>query len=74
MPEECLEGRTTDPATWLRTPANLERLAAFTRAAKARRRAIEDREAPAADPARPVDQRRQEHHQPGPGQRQSLQP
>ncbi|MEY7977225.1 hypothetical protein AB8O53_12995, partial [Streptomyces pilosus] len=32
MPEECLGGRTTDAGTWLRTPKNLERLAAFTRA------------------------------------------
>ncbi|MCX4970914.1 hypothetical protein OHA98_40505 [Streptomyces sp. NBC_00654] len=37
MPEEYLEGRTTDPATWLRTPENLDRLAAFTRVANARR-------------------------------------
>lgn len=78
MPEEYLEGRTTDPATWLRTPENLDRLAAFTRAAKARRRAIEKGEipAPAADPAGPVDRRRQEHEQhqqPGPGPGQSLQ-
>ncbi|MFE2513341.1 MobF family relaxase [Streptomyces naganishii] len=71
MPQEYLEGRTTDPETWMRTPANLERLAAITRAADARRRAIEDREfpAPAADP---VDPGRQEHEQqhpkPGPGQ------
>jgi conjugative relaxase-like TrwC/TraI family protein len=74
MPQECLEGRTTDPETWMRTPANLERLAAITRAADARRRAIEDREfpAPAADPVDPVDPGRQEHEQqhpkPGPGQ------
>ncbi|MDN3259816.1 hypothetical protein QWJ26_08320 [Streptomyces sp. CSDS2] len=77
MPGEYLEGRTTDPATWMRTPENLERLAAFTRVAKARRRAIEEGEipAPAADP---VDRRRQEHEQqhqqPGPGQGQGLQP
>jgi hypothetical protein len=69
MPE-LLEGRTTDPATWMRTPENLERLAAITRAADARRRAIEDRELPApATP--PADPRRQEHEQqhqqPGPG-------
>ncbi|MEV4342380.1 hypothetical protein [Streptomyces sp. NPDC049590] len=80
MPEEYLEGRTTDPATWLRTPQNLERLAAFTRAAKARRRAIEEGETstPAVDPAGPVDRRLQEHEpqhqQPGPGQSQGLQP
>ncbi|MFE3830861.1 relaxase domain-containing protein [Streptomyces sp. NPDC059092] len=73
MPKEYLEGRTTDPATWMRTPENLDRLAAVTRAANARRRAIEDGEipAPAADTAGPVDRRRQEHQQhqqPGPGQ------
>ncbi|MFB7919251.1 hypothetical protein [Streptomyces sp. NPDC056061] len=63
MPQEYLEGRTTDPATWIRTPENLERLAALTHAANARRRAIEDREDPAADPASLVDRRRQEHEQ-----------
>jgi hypothetical protein len=31
MPQEYLEGRTTDSATWLRTPENLDRLAAFKR-------------------------------------------
>jgi hypothetical protein len=40
MPEKYLGGRTTDPATWLRTPENLERLAAFTRTANARRCAM----------------------------------
>ncbi|XQE90380.1 hypothetical protein ACN24M_39155 [Streptomyces microflavus] len=78
MPDVYRGGRTTDPATWLRTPENLDRLAAITRAANARRRAIEDGEipAPAADPAGPVDRRRQEceqqHQQPSPGQ--GLQP
>ncbi|MEW2426336.1 hypothetical protein AB0911_38545 [Streptomyces nigra] len=42
MPAEYLEGRTTDPTTWLRTPKNLDRLAAFTRAADTRRRAMEE--------------------------------
>ncbi|MEU9617017.1 MobF family relaxase [Streptomyces sp. NPDC048209] len=69
LPEEYLEGRTTDPATWLRTPENLDRLAAITRAANARRRAIEDGQTPAADLAIPVDRHRQEreqqHRQPG---------
>ncbi|MEV6939452.1 hypothetical protein AB0N19_35015 [Streptomyces sp. NPDC051132] len=78
MPEEYLGGRTTDAATWLRTPKNLERLAAFTRAADARRRAMEDRKAPPADPASAVDQHRQEHEQqrrqPDPGQGQDLRP
>ncbi|MEW2267038.1 hypothetical protein ACGF5T_35105 [Streptomyces sp. NPDC047853] len=78
MPEEYLEGRTTDAATWLRTPRNLDRLAAFTRAADTRRRAIEDRKAPAADPANPVYQRRQDHEQqrqqPDLGQGQGLRP
>ncbi|MER6160824.1 hypothetical protein ABT147_35760 [Streptomyces sp. NPDC001868] len=58
MPQEYLEGRTTDTATWRRTPENLERLAAFTRAANARRRAIADRpkhEQP-ADVVKPADQ------------------
>ncbi|MFF8717425.1 MobF family relaxase [Streptomyces sp. NPDC015184] len=75
MPEEYLEGRTTDPATWLRTPENLERLAALTRAADARRRAIEKGELPDPGPgagsAKPADRRReheQQHQQPGPGQ------
>ncbi|MFJ6661629.1 hypothetical protein ACIQNG_35560 [Streptomyces sp. NPDC091377] len=78
MPEEYLEGRTTDPETWLRTPKNLDRLAAFTRAADTRRRAMEDRKAPAVDPASPVDQHRQEHQeqrqQPDPGQGQAPRP
>jgi len=62
MPEEYLEGRTTDPATWLRTPQNLERLAAFTRAANARRRAFAGRPKPEqlADVVKPADQ--QQHH------------
>ncbi|MZF88282.1 MobF family relaxase [Streptomyces sp. SID5643] len=62
MPEEYLEGRTTDPATWLRTPENLERLAAFTRTANARRRAFEARPKPEqpADVVKPADQ--QQHH------------
>ncbi|MGW2184239.1 MobF family relaxase, partial [Streptomyces sp. NPDC001732] len=62
---------TTDPATWLHTPQNLARLAALTQAADARSRIVEDREAPAADPAGPVDRPRQEHEQrqqPGHGQ------
>ncbi|GHF92832.1 MULTISPECIES: hypothetical protein [Streptomyces] len=79
MPDVYMEGRTTDPATWLTTPENLDRLAAITRAANARRRAIEDGQtpAPAADP---VERRRQEHEQqhqqpgPGQGQGQSLEP
>ncbi|MFE9252463.1 hypothetical protein [Streptomyces sp. NPDC007088] len=72
MPEEYLEGHTTDPATWLSTPKNLDRLAAYTRAADTRRRVMGGRKAPAADPASPVDQHCQEHEQrrqqPGPGQ------
>ncbi|MEU0854066.1 hypothetical protein ACFY5K_18590 [Streptomyces griseofuscus] len=72
MPEEHLEGRTTDPATWPRTPENLDRLASFTRADDTRRRTTGDRLAPAADLASPVDQHRQEHEQqrqqPDPGQ------
>ncbi|MGA4867136.1 hypothetical protein ACPB9J_31320 [Streptomyces lavendulocolor] len=62
MPGEYLEGRTTDPATWLHTPENLERLAAFTRTANARRRAFKPRLKPEqlADVVKPVDQ--QQHH------------
>jgi conjugative relaxase-like TrwC/TraI family protein len=56
MPEEYLEGRTTDPVTWLRTPKNLDRLAAFVRAADTRRRACEAR--PKSE--QPADQ--QQHH------------
>ncbi|TXR94523.1 hypothetical protein EAO73_35135 [Streptomyces sp. col6] len=59
MPAEYLEGRTTDPATWLRTPKNLDRLAAHARAAEARRRAMEERPTPEqpADAVKPTDQR-----------------
>lgn len=78
MPEEYLEGRTTDPATWLRTPESLERFAAFTRAANARRRAIADGQGPAVDPGIPDDRHRQEHEQqhrpPGQDHGQGLQP
>ncbi|MEH6374161.1 hypothetical protein V7793_07445 [Streptomyces sp. KLMMK] len=58
LPQEYLEGRTTDPATWMRTPENLERFAAFTRAANTRRRAIADRPKPEqpADVVKPADQ------------------
>ncbi|MFE1901613.1 MobF family relaxase [Streptomyces yangpuensis] len=62
MPEEYLGGRTTDAGTWLRTPKNLERLAAITRAADARRRAFENR----SEPEQPTDAVRtaeqQQHH------------
>ncbi len=73
MPDVYLEGRTTDPATWLRTPENLDRLAAFTREANARRRAI----ANGRIPGPPVDRHRQEHEQqrqPGQDQGQGFQP
>ncbi len=43
MPEEYLEGRTTDPATWMTSPQNLARIAAHTRAAEARGRMAEER-------------------------------
>ncbi|MFB7745410.1 MobF family relaxase [Streptomyces sp. NPDC056132] len=58
MPEVYLEGRTTDPATWLYTPKNLALLAAFTQASEARSRLIAEGAQPkqpakdAADPAR----------------------
>ncbi|MGP3632429.1 MobF family relaxase [Streptomyces sp. 24-1644] len=69
MPEEYLEGRTTDPETWLYTPKNLALLAAFTAASEARSRIIADRSQPkqpaeeAADPAR-----QQQHHTTQPDQ------
>ncbi|CAL9627356.1 hypothetical protein [Streptomyces sp. enrichment culture] len=69
MPEEYLEGRTTDPATWLRTPKNLARLAAFTRAAEARTRTVTDGQQPkqpAKDAASPADQC--QHHTAQPDQ------
>ncbi|MFH8520387.1 hypothetical protein ACH4CE_36035 [Streptomyces gelaticus] len=76
MPKEYLEGRTTVPVTWIRTPENLNRLAALTRAADARCRAIVNLAAPAADPASPVDPHRQEHeqHQQQPGLGPGIQP
>ncbi|MER6127862.1 MobF family relaxase [Streptomyces sp. NPDC001795] len=67
MPER-LEGRTTDPATWIRTPKNLARFAAWQREADARRRAVADRPQPElpTDAAHPADQR--QHHTPRPDQ------
>ncbi|MFJ2271824.1 hypothetical protein ACIOHO_37040 [Streptomyces sp. NPDC087849] len=70
MPEEYLEGRTTDPATWQLTPKYLARLAALTQASEARGRTVADGQQPkqpakdAADAAR-----QQQHHmtQPDPG-------
>ncbi|MEU1458026.1 hypothetical protein [Streptomyces avermitilis] len=41
--EPDLDGRTTDPATWIRSSENLARITAFSRKASARRRAIADR-------------------------------
>ncbi|WP_329391543.1 relaxase domain-containing protein (plasmid) [Streptomyces sp. NBC_01351] len=62
MPE-LLEGRTTDPATWISTPENLARFAAFKREADARRRAIADRPQPEqqADAASPASQQPHQH-------------
>ncbi|MFE5689249.1 MobF family relaxase [Streptomyces sp. NPDC056512] len=62
MPEEYVQGRTTDPATWMRTPENLDRLAVFTKEATARRSDIEERELPASA-ADPVGAHREEHEQ-----------
>ncbi|MER6103680.1 MobF family relaxase [Streptomyces sp. NPDC001832] len=55
MPQEYLEGRTTDPTTWMTSPQNLARLAALTHAANARGRVVEEqadqaKQASAADP------------------------
>ncbi|MET7988965.1 MULTISPECIES: hypothetical protein [unclassified Streptomyces] len=63
MPE-LLEGRTTDPATWMRTPEALSRFAAVTREAEGRRRAVAARNQP--DSATAPDSQQQHHtHQPG---------
>ncbi|MGX1762069.1 hypothetical protein ACWIG5_35050 [Streptomyces lydicus] len=58
MPEQ-LEGRTTDPATWMRSPENLARFAAYKRDADARRRVVADRPHPeqSTDAASSADQR-----------------
>ncbi|MFD3722272.1 hypothetical protein [Streptomyces sp. NPDC058674] len=42
MPQEYLEGRTTDPATWVTSPQNLARIAAITHASEARGRTVEE--------------------------------
>ncbi|MBB4903642.1 hypothetical protein [Streptomyces griseomycini] len=63
MPQEYLEGRTTDRVTWMRTPANLARLATIIRA-------IEDREPSALD-ADPHPQEHEQHPQPGPARASS---
>ncbi|MFB9608600.1 MobF family relaxase [Streptomyces roseofulvus] len=68
MPEEYLEGRTTDPATWLHTPKNLARLAAFTQAAEARARTIADGAQPQQPAPDAVDATRQQHHTTQPDQ------
>jgi FtsZ-interacting cell division protein ZipA len=76
MPEEYLEGRTTDPATWMRTPENLARLAALTKAAEARSRTTADGPQPQQPTVEAADPRRQEHeeqHQ-RPGPEQGVQP
>ncbi|MFD9466184.1 hypothetical protein [Streptomyces sp. NPDC060027] len=67
VPEQ-LEGRTTDPATWMRTPESLARFVAYKREADARRRAITDRPQPeqeATDATGPADQ---QHHTTRPDQ------
>ncbi|MFF2411457.1 hypothetical protein [Streptomyces sp. NPDC058092] len=55
MPQEYLEGRTTDPATWMTSPQNLARLAALTHASDGCGRVVEEqadqaKQAPAAEP------------------------
>lgn len=55
MPQEYLEGRTTDPATWATSPQNLARIAAITRASEARGRTVEEQ----ADQTRQVEQAKQ---------------
>ncbi|MGQ7754895.1 MobF family relaxase (plasmid) [Streptomyces sp. WC2508] len=68
MPEEYLEGRTTDPATWLHTPKNLARLAAFTQAAEARSRIVADGQQPKQPAKDAADPARQQHHTAQPDQ------
>ncbi|WP_232838692.1 hypothetical protein [Streptomyces geranii] len=65
MPE-LLEGRTTDPATWMHTPKNLARLAALKLETDARGRAVaahqlKHSEQPATDAAGPVDQQQHQN-------------
>ncbi|MFG2630007.1 MobF family relaxase [Streptomyces sp. NPDC048473] len=70
MPEEYLEGRTTDPETWLYTPKNLDRLAAITKAVEARVRIIADGPQP-QQPAKDANDdpaRQQQHHTTQPDQ------
>ncbi|MGQ4485066.1 hypothetical protein ACN6LM_006797 [Streptomyces sp. SAS_281] len=61
MSAKYLESRTTDPATWLRTPKNLDRLAACMRTADTRHRGIEARPKP-EQPAVAVKPPDQQHH------------
>ncbi|MFD7961324.1 MobF family relaxase [Streptomyces zaomyceticus] len=69
MPQEHLEGRTTDPATWLRTPENLARLAKFTLIVEARRRLLERTQPdPVADVDTPVPVDQRQHQSSGPDQ------
>ncbi|MFJ1930439.1 MULTISPECIES: MobF family relaxase [unclassified Streptomyces] len=73
MPQEYLEGRTTDPETWIDSPQNLARLAAYTQASEARGREVEEqakRMDQAPQPAPAADQDSQQRHpraQPDPG-------
>ncbi|MEV6383147.1 MobF family relaxase [Streptomyces sp. NPDC051773] len=68
MPQEYLEGRTTDPATWMTSPQNLARIAAHTRAAEARGRLVEEQadQTKQAQPAPAADPGSQQHHTPRP--------
>ncbi|MFJ5787936.1 MobF family relaxase [Streptomyces hydrogenans] len=74
MPEEHLEGRTTDPATWLHTPKNLARLAAFTQAAEARARTISGGAQPQQPASDAIDATRQQHHTSQPDQDRGARP
>lgn len=78
MPQEYLEGRTTDPATWITSPQNLAHLATLTRAAEARGRTAEEqadqtkhahqaKQAPATDA-------QQQHHTTQPDQNRGASP
>ncbi|MGW5067144.1 MobF family relaxase [Streptomyces cyaneofuscatus] len=74
MPEEYLDGRTTDPATWLYTPKNLALLAAFTQASEARARLIADGAQPKQPAKDAADPARQRQHPEQPDQRRGAGP
>ncbi|ALO05868.1 hypothetical protein AQF52_0268 [Streptomyces venezuelae] len=67
MPE-LLKGRTADPATWMRTPGNLARLATFKRETDAHRFAVAARPQCVRPAAAASSASRRQHEHPGPDQ------